>query len=202
MERFMASMASLPEGLLYLALALTAAVENIFPPLPSDTVVAFGAFLAARGQGTAVGAFLSVWIGNVAGAMLMYWVGRRFGTEKLRNRLVGGSGPEMEQRLERLYGKHGIAALFVSRFLPGVRALVPPFAGAVRIPWPQATFAIAGASAIWYGTITYVAFSVGSNMEEVMETVGSWQRLIGIVAIVLVLMVAVALLIRRRRARS
>ena len=56
---------SLPVGALYASLALVAAIENIFPPVPADTVVAFGSFLAARGHGTALGAFLATWVGNV-----------------------------------------------------------------------------------------------------------------------------------------
>jgi len=123
---------SLPLGALYLALAAVAATENIFPPVPADTVVALGSFLAARGQGSVWAAFLATWIGNVGGAMAMYAVGRRYGAERLDRRLLGDKGPGAEQRLHRLYGKYGVAALFASRFIPGVRAIVPPFAGAFR----------------------------------------------------------------------
>ena len=46
----------LPPAALYLALAFAAGIENVFPPLPSDTVVAFGSFIAARGQASPIGA--------------------------------------------------------------------------------------------------------------------------------------------------
>jgi membrane protein DedA with SNARE-associated domain len=67
-EGVQAWLTSLPPAVLYLVLALVAAVENIFPPIPADTVVAFGAFLAARGHATHVGAIASKLCGNVAGA--------------------------------------------------------------------------------------------------------------------------------------
>src|SRR5205807_5412810 len=43
------SLESLPPGPLYALIATFAALENIFPPVPADTVVALGAFLAGRG---------------------------------------------------------------------------------------------------------------------------------------------------------
>src|ERR687883_1139031 len=167
-------LASLPPGLLYLAIGAFAGVENVFPPIPADVVVAFGSFLAARGHGTAPGAFFSTWIGNLAGAMLMYAVGRRYGAERVAARMH--SSAASEGRLHALYGRYGLAALFVSRFLPGVRALVPPFAGALRVPFLRAAALMGAASAIWYGAVSYLAFRVGANWERVSATVGQYAR--------------------------
>ena len=186
---------SLPPAALYLALAVTAAAENIFPPLPADTVVAFGSFIAARGHGSALGSFLSTWIGNVAGAMLMYLVGRRFGSEWVRRKMGAGA----EERIQSMYGKHGTWAIVVSRFLPGVRAVVPPFAGALRIPPLKAMLAMAVPSGLWYGIITYLAFSVGSSWEDLAASVSNVGRWIGIGAVVLAAVAVAAFLVRRRR---
>jgi membrane protein DedA with SNARE-associated domain len=190
-------LSALPPFALYAALAVTAAAENVFPPLPADTVVAFGSFLAARGHGTAVGSFLATWLGNVAGAMGMYAAGRRFGAEQVIRRL--GGGERAEERLRLLYGKHGVWALSVSRFLPGVRALVPPFAGALRVPPAKAAAAIGLASGAWYGAITYLAFRVGASWEEVSQRVAAWGKVIGIVALALAAVAGLVWWLRRRR---
>lgn len=160
-------LSALPAPALYLALVITAALENFFPPLPADTIVAFGAFLAARGEATAVGAFLATWTGNVAGAMLVYALGRRYGAEAVQRKIFayGQAGQRAENRLEKLYVRYGMLALFLSRFLPGVRALVPPFAGAMKMPVTPVLAAIAVASGIWYGTVTVAAYHVGSDWE-------------------------------------
>ena len=92
-------LSALPVVALYAAMFIAAAVENVFPPIPADTVVAFGSFLAARGQGTIVGAFLSVWIGNLAGAGIMYAAGRRYGAAQVEKRLLKDKGAEAEGRL-------------------------------------------------------------------------------------------------------
>ena len=200
MEAFLDRLASMPVPALYAALAVVAALENIFPPVPADTVVAFGSFLAARGQGTALGVFVCTWAGNVAGAMLIYAVGRRYGAERLERRLLGERASVAESRLRALYGRYGLAALFVSRFLPGVRALVPPFAGALRIPAVRTAAAMGAASAIWYGAISYLAFRVGADWEALSGTVARYSRTAAIVGSAIALIgVSTFLLVRRRR---
>jgi membrane protein DedA with SNARE-associated domain len=189
----------LPPMALFIALAVTAAAENIFPPLPADTVVAFGSFLAARGEAPVLGAFLATWLGNVAGAMAVYAVGRRYGTTWLQAHLRRFGGPERERTLEQLYARWGVSAIFLSRFLPGVRAVVPPFAGAFRVPPIPVALAIASASALWYGLITYVAFRVGADWESLTRRVGSLATYAAVAAGVAVLVGAIIWLIARRR---
>ena len=200
MEAFLDRLAAMPVPALYAALAVVAALENVFPPVPADTVVAFGSFLAARGQGTALGVFVTTWSGNLAGAMLIYAVGRRYGAERLERRLLGEQAAAAESRLRALYGKYGLMALFLSRFLPGVRAIVPPLAGALRVPAPRAAVAMGAASAIWYGGISYVAFRIGADWERLSGTVGRYGRVSGIVAADLAaIAIATWLVVRTRR---
>ena len=189
----------MPVPALYAALAVVAALENIFPPVPADTVVAFGSFLAARGQGTALGVFVATWSGNLAGAMLIYAVGRRYGAERLERRMLGDRAAEAESRLRTLYGKYGLTALFLSRFLPGVRAIVPPLAGALRVPAVRAAVAMGAASAVWYGAISYLAFRIGADWDQLAGTVSRYGRVAAITGSVLaVIAVATWFLLRRR----
>src|SRR5215217_9418737 len=127
MSGFTAWLAGLPLAVLYPVLALVAAVENVFPPVPADTVVALGSWLAARGQGSAFWAFFATWVGNVAGAGAMYFVGRRHGTAWIHKRFPSLADEKNERRLRELHGKYGALSLVLSRFIPGVRAVVPPF---------------------------------------------------------------------------
>jgi membrane protein DedA with SNARE-associated domain len=198
-EAFLDRLAAMPVPALYAALGVVAALENVFPPVPADTVVAFGSFLAARGQGTALGVFVTTWFGNLAGAMLIYVVGRRYGAERLERRLLGDRAAEAESRLRALYGKYGLTALFLSRFLPGVRAIVPPLAGALRVPAGRAALAMGAASAVWYGGISYVAFRIGADWEQLSSTVGRYGRASGIAAAILVAVAIATWLVARRR---
>ena len=199
MDSFIAWLTSVPIGTLYAALAVVAAIENVFPPIPADTVVALGSFLAARGHGSVLAAFLATLLGNVTTAMIMYGVGRRYGAERLEGRLLGDKGAHAEHRLERLYGRYGVVALFASRFIPGVRAIVPPFAGALRVPPARAALAIGSASAIWYGTVSYLGFTLGGNWPRVQHLITDYGRVLAIAAAVLLL---VGVVIWRTRSRK
>jgi membrane protein DedA with SNARE-associated domain len=180
-------LAGLPQVVLYLTLALFAAFENVFPPLPADTVVAFGTWLAARREGSALGAFLCTWLGNIAGAAAMYEVGRRHGATWLRRRFPRLADERGEARLRALYARYGLPSLVVSRFIPGVRALVPPMAGALGVPAAPAVGAMAVASGVWYGVISYLAWRAGSNWDAVTTMIGRSGRVAAVTAGVLVL---------------
>ena len=200
MEGLLAWLTSLPPAALYAALAVTAASENVFPPLPADTVVAFGAFLAARGDASLLGAFLATWLGNVAGAMLMYALGRRFGAAWLARKVpaLGVGDDPHESRVGRLYARWGVPALFLSRFLPAARAVVPPVAGALRVPAATTTIAIALASAVRYGTIAVIAYNVGAEWESIAERMRAFGTWAAVVAGIVVAVVALAVWLRRR----
>jgi membrane protein DedA with SNARE-associated domain len=192
-------LASLPTWALYSSLALIAAAENVFPPIPADTVVGVGSFLAARGSGSLIIAATSIWAGNIIGAIGMYFAGRRFGSAALMKRLGGAAA---EARVARLYSSYGVWALFVSRFLPGVRAVVPPFAGALKVPLRVVVPAMAVASAIWYGAIAWLGFRFGQNLDQLQTLIGAATRTSGLIAVAIVCIAFGIFWWRRRRAAA
>ena len=195
-------LAGLPGVVLYLSLTVFAAVENVFPPLPTDTVVAFGTWLAAHGQGSAVAAFLCTWLGNVAGAAAMYMVGRKHGGDWMRRRFPRLANERGEARLHDLYSRYGLAALVVSRFIPGVRALVPPFAGALRVPAAPAIGAMAVASGVWYGLISYLAWKAGTDWDAVTAMIARSGRVVTIAACVVAIVAGLVWYRHQRQARA
>ena len=192
-------LSGLPLGALYLAIGSIAALENLFPPFPSDVVVAFGSFLAARGKASPYTTFFVSWAGNFIGAMTMYGIGRRYGSSALLTRLERWAGKGAEQRLMALYGRYGLPALFISRFLPAVRAVVPPFAGAMKLPLIPVVFAMLTASGVWFAFITFIAYRAGSDWDALYATILRSGKYAGFVAIGLVLMVALVYTVRKRR---
>lgn len=190
---------ALPQGALLGAMALLALLENVFPPIPADVLVAFGGFLAARAGEPPWPAFLAVWIGNVGGAVMMYSLGRRFGSAWVERkfRLRGaGSGNE---KFRELHERYGTPAIFISRFLPGVRSIVPPLAGALGIPPVRMLLAVALASGLWYGLVTWLAFSAGSNWEVLADRLSLLGRWSGGIAGAMALAVLGTWWWRRRR---
>ncbi|HEY2064321.1 MAG TPA: DedA family protein [Gemmatimonadaceae bacterium] len=203
MQSLLAWLAGLPPAVLYLALFVLAGAENVFPPLPTDTIVAFGTWLAARGNGSAFAAFLVTSIGNVVGAAGTYWLGRRHGTLWLQRKFPSLADERGEARLRALYARYGVLALVVSRFIPGVRSVVPPFAGAFGVPASVAIGAIGVASVVWYGLISYLAYKAGTDWDGVVALLARSGRLTAIAALALAGLAAIVWFVtRRRRSRA
>jgi membrane protein DedA with SNARE-associated domain/uncharacterized tellurite resistance protein B-like protein len=186
----------------YTVLALLAAVENVLPPVPSDAAVALGALLSNRGLTTPLGVFLVTWVANLAGAAGVYFVSRRYGRRVFATatgrRLLA---PRSLAIIEREYLRFGVAGIFVSRFLPGIRAVVPPFAGLINLSPLRTLVPMGVASAIWYGGITFLGSVIGSEWERINRIIMGVNRTLGIVAIAVILAVIVIVVRNRRRRR-
>ena len=63
---------------------LAVALENIFPPIPSEVVLPLAGVTAARGHFTVAEAILWTTAGSVIGALALYWMGVKFGADRLR----------------------------------------------------------------------------------------------------------------------
>jgi len=186
MNALLSALGDLPPGLLLLILGAGAALENVVPPLPADTVVLLGAFLAARGIASPWMVFLVTWGGNVASALLVYWVARRRGLAFFR--LGWGrwllSGRQIAW-LRRFHARWGAPAIFLSRFLPGVRAVVPLFAGVARQSPVSVFIPLAVASGIWYGALVMAGTLAGRNLDAILATLDGVNRTLLILALAL-----------------
>ena len=202
LDRFLDWVAQLPEALVYVVLMALSALENVFPPVPADVAVVLGAFLAQRGTTDAVALGVSCWLANTASAAGMYFYarrhGRRFFAKGWRRQLMP---PEAIADLERAYIKHGMAGIFISRFLPGVRAAVTPFAGVVGMSPARALQPAADASAIWYAVLVGFGSFLGVNWETARGMVDDANKVLSGLA-VLVTGAVVFWLWKRRRARA
>ena len=198
-DRLLDWMEGLPPAAVYLVLALASSVENIFPPVPADVAVVFGAFLSRRGITSAPLLGLVCWLANTASSAGMYYLararGKRFFASGWPRKLLP---PASIKELERIYRKHGVAGIFVSRFLPGLRAAVTPFAGVVDMPPARALIPAATASAIWYAFLVAAGAALGRNWDAAQRLVSDTNRVLGIVALGAALLAGVWIWRRRR----
>jgi membrane protein DedA with SNARE-associated domain len=190
----------LPTVPTYLVLMALSALENVFPPVPADVAVALGAFLARRGEVSVVPLAILCWLANTASSVGMYRFARSHGAAFFKKgwgrRLMP---PEVMGALEEAYARWGVAAIFLSRFLPGVRAAVTPFAGIVGMPAARALVPAALASAIWYAFLSAAGYALASNWDAVKALVGDANRALGIAAAVVTLLGALWIWRRSRR---
>lgn len=203
LESFLDWLARLPALPTYLVLAALSSLENVFPPVPADVAVALGAFLAQRGEVSAPLLGVVCWAANQASAIAVYFLARRQGAAFFSHRwtqvLVPAHALEEIRAANR---RHGALGIFVSRFLPGLRAAVLPFAGAMGLsPW-RALVPCAIASAIWYALLVICGSALGLNWPAVRALIERASGLLGLVGVLVALGVGYWLWKRGRGPRA
>ena len=198
LDRFLDWVAQLPELAVYVVLMALSALENVFPPVPADVAVVLGAFLAQRGLTSAPLLGVLCWLANTTSAAAMYFYARRRGPQFFesgwRRKLMP---PEAIAAIQTAYERHGVLGIFLSRFLPGIRAAVTPFAGVVGMSPMRALLPAASASAIWYAVLVGFGSFLGLNWETARGMVDDANRVLAAISVAVT--VAVIVWLRRRR---
>ncbi|TFG46473.1 MAG: hypothetical protein E4H41_02095 [Gemmatimonadales bacterium] len=160
----------MPPLAVYAVLAALSLIENFFPPVPGDAVLALGAFLTVTGSLDPVTLFFVCWVPNFIGATGVYFLARRLGgglfESRMGRRLLS---PEGIASLERGYIRYGLLGVFLGRILPGVRAVVAPFSGLMRLPPLRALVPIGVASALWFAGLILFGRYIGQSWEGIQQ---------------------------------
>lgn len=204
-DRLEGASAEVLYGLIFVA----SFAEGVLPPVPGDVAAAFFAFLSARAGGLWLPTTLAVTFGSVGGNGVVWWLGRRYGTKWLTRQMARfhvakdeESAARTERRVEEAYRQYGWMGLFLSRFIPGFRAMAPAAAGALGVPLWELLLVLSAAAFIWYSAITWIAFKVGEDWPSVKAALTTFAQGAGIGATVLLVVLSlVGWALWRRRAR-
>jgi membrane protein DedA with SNARE-associated domain len=176
------------------------ALENLFPPIPSEVILPLAGFAASRGTFPIWQAILFTTIGSLVGAMLLYGIGAALGRERMRR--IAAKLPlikvEDVDRTESWFQKHGPKTVFFGRMIPIFRSLISIPAGIERMPIPL-FLALSGAgSLIWNSLFVTLGYVLGDNWHLVEQYAGIFSKIV-LVAVVALIAIFV---IRRLRERS
>lgn len=173
---------------------LLVALENLFPPIPSEVILPFAGFSAARGDLDPVGAWVAATVGAVVGAWVLYGVGARVGAERLHD-LAGRrwfllfSSRDLA-RGERFFGRHGGKVVLLGRLVPFVRSVVSVPAGTTGMPLGRFTALTALGSGIWNAVFLYLGYRLGSDWERVQAWLGPVSAAVAVAAVLGVVVLA------------
>ena len=143
-------------------------LENSGLPVPGETVLLFSGFLAYHGRLSLGRAIFTAIAGATLGDSLGYLVGRWGGTalvNRYRDRFLLSA--RRFDRAQALILRFGHWAVFVARFITGLRVIAGPLAGAFLMPYPRFLLANFSGAVVWAFTIGWAGYLFGSN----------WQRL-------------------------
>ena len=182
----------------YIFLFASAAVENLFPPYPGDTVTLIGGLLAVSGSLSFTLVLLAVCSGNLVGSLLLYSLGQTKG----RNFFMQERGKFLNKRqlekVENWFVKYGNGIILVSRFLAGVRSGVALAAGIGNV---KLAFMIAYSLVsivLWNSLILFSASVIHDNWRSLYEFTRIYNRA---VLVVLVVGILITMFIYKRKNR-
>jgi len=181
----------------YPAIFVVVILGNVGLPVPEETVLALGGFLAERGELDLPAVIAVGMLAAVVGDNIGYWLGRRYGRDALERygRHIGLT-PDRLAKVSAFVARYGGYAIFAARFLPGVRSLAGPVAGTVGVA-PR-TFIVANT----LGALVYVPYAVGLGYAVSYGAGNFIERSIGRaepIAIAFIVLVTLTFIVRRLR---
>ena len=169
LDSFLDFLNTLPDTLIYFLLGLSAFVENVFPPIPGDTITAFGAFLVGTERLDFFGVYLSTVLGSLIGFMFLFWIGGLLGRRFFLERDFWFLKAQDIIKAEEWFRKYGYLLILLNRFFPGIRSVIS-LAGGISGLKPHRVLLLALIScSAWNLMWIFVGYMLGSNWETVRD---------------------------------
>lgn len=144
---------------------LAIAMENLFPPLPSEVILPMAGLAAGRGSFSVVEALAWTTAGSVVGALLLYGLGALLGLDRLRS--IAAKAPLLRpddiDRTVAWFERHGGKAVFFGRMIPIFRSLVSIPAGVTRMPLRRFLVLTAAGSLVWNSAFVLAGYFLGAS---------------------------------------
>ncbi len=173
----------------YLGILLLMIAENLFPPIPSELVMPFAGFTAARGELHIVGVILAGTLGSVLGALPWYYAGRFIGQQRLE-KLAARHGrwltvsPEEVRSATQWFERHCGKSVLLGRMVPTVRTLISVPAGITGMGLTPFLLYTTTGTLLWTGMLA----SAGYALEAQYQQVGAYLDPVATAVLVLIVL--------------
>lgn len=193
------------ETLSYPGVAFLVAIENVFPPIPSEVVLGVAGFTASKGDAWVIGMIIAATVGSVVGAWVLYGIAAAIGPLRLRAIVIryggwmGFSESDLDKS-EAWFDKRSKIAVLVCRCIPLVRSLISIPAGFRRMPIATFTVYTLIGSLVWNTVLVYAGYLLADSWEDILRVTEPFQTVVVVVlGIGLVAFVARKIVISRRQ---
>ncbi|ALA70556.1 DedA family protein [Geobacillus sp. JS12] len=187
----------------YIGIFLIIALENIFPPIPSEVILPFGGFMTTYTSLTVPGVIAAATAGSVAGALVLYGIGRLLSVERLE-RIVDRWGrwlrvkPEDIAKANRTFHRYGVWAVFLGRMIPLVRSLISIPAGMAKMNIGLFVWLSVLGTLIWNTALVSIGAALGQSWGKVSEVIGMYAEVVYVIIGLIITVAAIRLWKRRR----
>jgi membrane-associated protein len=196
----LAALINLPAHLGYWALAVFVGVETMGIPVPGETALIAASLLAASGKLSIVAVIAVAAGAAIFGDNCGFLIGRKLGRRAFE--WEGGPYPEKRRELldrgQEFFDRHGGKAVFLGRWVAGLRITAAWLAGINKMPWPRFVFWNALGGIAWATSVGLTVYFIGHAAKGAVEAVCLGALGVGAAVVVAY---AVLRVIRRRRRR-
>jgi membrane protein DedA with SNARE-associated domain len=195
------------ERLGYLGVAMLVALENVFPPIPSEVVLGLAGYTASRGDAWVVGMIVASTVGSVVGAWILYGLSAAIGPVRLRAIIIRygtwiGFGESDLDRAEAWFDRRSRIAVLICRCVPLIRSLISIPAGFRRMPLGTFTLFTLAGSLVWNTALVTAGYLLADQWERVLEFTEPFQTVVVVVVGVLLVALVVRKVILTTQARA
>ncbi len=165
-------------------------LENLFPPIPSELIMPFAGFAAARGQLSLSGVILAGVAGTLLGNVFWFELARAFGADRTRRlcerygRYIGVRREDLD-KAEVTLRRWGPLAVFLGRMMPGIRTVISIPAGLIEMPRLVFYAWTAFGSLIWVGGLALLGYVLDEGYQNIEAYVGPIGKVLILVVAVL-----------------
>ncbi|SDD59016.1 membrane protein DedA, SNARE-associated domain [Paenibacillus sp. UNCCL117] len=187
----------------YAGILFMIALENVFPPIPSEVVLTFGGFMTTTSELTVAGVVAAATAGSVLGAVILYAIGRILDVERLESIVDRWGGwlrvtKDDIRKADAWFDKYGYWTVLFCRMIPLIRSLISIPAGMSGMNfWMFLLFTTIG-TFIWNIVLVSVGAAVGDSWEQIVHMMDVYAN-IAYALIALGLLAVLYMLLRRRR---
>lgn len=166
----------------YIGILLLIAIENIFPPIPSEIILTFGGFMTTYTSMKILGVIIFSTIGSVVGALVLYGIGRLLTKERLEKILDGKLGhilgfkKEDVKKSEEWFIKRGNLTVFFCRFIPIIRSLISIPAGMTKMKLGIFLVLTTAGTVIWNTVLVFLGAAFGASWEKIAGYIDSYSK--------------------------
>lgn len=180
----------------YLGITFLIALENVFPPIPSEVILTFGGFMTTFTTMTVQGVILFSTFGSLIGAAILYGVGNLLSMERMEKILDGKLGKILHLKKEDVgkaydwFNSKGKVTVLVCRCIPIVRSLISIPAGMSGMNFGIFFLLTTAGSLVWNTVLVLLGKAASSSWEQIVQKTDTFTHVtIVVLGVLFVLLV-------------
>lgn len=191
----------------YIGVFLLIAIENVFPPIPSEVILLFGGFMTTFTNMNIIGVIIASTLGSLLGAIILYYIGKILNKERLKKIITSKPGkllrltPEDIDKADDWFDKKGNKTVFFCRFIPVIRSLISIPAGMSEMPMKKFLIYTTIGSAIWNSALTIAGSIVGENWTSILEIMDNYSH-IAVIILGIIFIAAIIIFYFKRKKKN